>query len=168
MSNTNTDIVAASIQNPVWKSVNTFHFNHIFARIGMCDVIEPSGFAGDNLSVTISPKTSGTYSISDSTWVQTGNPGNAIQLATEFGDDTDYDVYLVPGVYTINASYTLSKGEGAGCYVEEVNATATIELKMGVVNNIIGIIPPGDASSIEFSVSVNPWVEEDIDAMFEP
>lgn len=163
-----TDIVCAVLASPSYKASNALVFNHIFARVGTCKISAPSGYTVSNLSVKITPKTGGTYSLyagngkTDGTgWSSTTN-GSATTIASALGSTTDNGLYLVPGSYTLTATYTLTQGD----YSESFTKTASVSLTGGKVNNISATLPAGNAAQITFTVSVTAWTDNNITASF--
>lgn len=154
-----TDVVCAVLANPAYKSSNVLGFNHIFARIGSCNITAPSGYAVSNLTVKITPKTGGTYNLfkgngkTDGTGWSSTTDGAATTIASATGSTTDNGLYLVPGTYTLTASYTLTKG----AYAENFTKTASVSIVGGKVNNISATLPAGNASEITFTVTITAW-----------
>lgn len=163
-----TDIVCAFLATPTYKASNALVFNHIFARIGTCKIAAPSGYTVSNLSVKVTPNTGGTYSLfagngkTDGTGWSGKTAGSATTIASALNSTTNNDIYLVPGSYSLSASYTLTKGD----YTESFTKTANVSLVAGKVNNISSTLPAGNAVEIQFSVSVTPWSDNNISASF--
>lgn len=163
-----TDVVCAVLSSPSYKASNALVFNHIFARLGTCKISAPSGYTVSNLSVKVTPKTGGTYSLfagngkTDGTGWSSPTSGSATTIASALGSTTDNGLFLVPGSYTLTASYTLT----SGAYSESFTKTATVALTAGKVNNISATLPTGNASQITFTVSVTAWSDNNITATF--
>lgn len=148
-----TDIVVAKCMSPTYKQSNTLTFNHIFARVGEVTVTAPNdGSAVSNLSITFTPKTGGTYLINSGTWSSASN-GSAVVLANATGVNASKDTYCVPGAYTLNASYTLTKG----AYSKNFTKSANVTLPVGKISAISTTLPNSDVSEITFSVTVENW-----------
>lgn len=154
-----------------YGSTNSLVFEHIFARIGKCVILAPSGYTVSNLQVTFVPKTGGQYDIasgagkSDATGWSNLSGTDSFTLATAINSQAVIDLYLVPGTYTLNASYTLTKG----AYSESFNKSCQVVIVKGKVNNIqtpSSGLPQGNASELQFNVQVNPWDNNDIEANF--
>lgn len=162
------DVVCAVLASPVYKSSNELNFKHIFARLGDVSVAAPSGYSVSSLNISITPKTSGTYNLysgngkTDGTGWSATNDGSAVVIASNIGTNSATDTYLVPGSYTLSASYTLTKG----VYSESFSKTAPVSIKGGCINAISTTLPAGNASEISFTVSVSPWTNNSITASF--
>ena len=164
-----TDIVCAYLASPTYNASNALSFNHIFARLGKTTVTVQSGYTASNISIIITPKTGGTYNLltgnakTDGTgWSSTTN-GSAVTLATATGETAATDVYLVPGSYTITATYTLKKGDYS---ITKSSVTKTVSIKGGAVNAIKATIGGASASDITFTVSVAAWGSNEVSPSF--
>ena len=156
-----TDVVCAYNSAPVYKQTNTLQFKHIFARLGDVTVTAASGYTVSNVSITLTPKVSGTYNLrtgsgyTDGTgWSSTSN-GSAVNIAPSSPGTKSNDIWLVPGEYTVTASWRVTGGGGA--YDETFsNITYGIYLTAGKINTI-NVSFTGDASWIEFTIGVTDW-----------
>lgn len=163
-----TDIVCAAALSPTYKASNTLVFNHIFARLGTCKISAPTGYTVSNLSVKITPNVSGTYNLfsgngkTDGTGWTGKTAGSETTIASALNSTANNDLYLIPGSYTLSASYTLTMGE----YTESFTKTSTVSLVGGKVNNISATLPAGNAVGIQFSVSITSWSDNNITASF--
>lgn len=163
-ASTDTDVLCAYLETPTWKTVNNLTFNHILARLGRCTITAPSGYEGSNLSITVKPKVSGTYNLRTSAWSNLTESSSAVTVTNTFsGGGSVNDIYLVPDSYTINASYTLTKGT----YSETFSKTATVTLAAGRINQISATLPQGNATDLQFTVTVTPWTDNAITATFQ-
>jgi hypothetical protein len=165
--NCDTDVVCAYCQNPSWKAENTLYMNHILARLGKCTITLPSGYSGSGLTVKITPNTSGTYDIREAKWITSTPASSQVTIATTLGSSGNAnDIYLLPGNYTLTATYTLTKGTGSGAYSQTFTKTASVNLAPGMINLISATLPEGEATDIVFAISVNPWTDYSITASF--
>lgn len=167
-----TDVVCAYLATSTHKAVNTLAFCHIFARLGTVTVSSnATGYDVTALSLSLTPKTGGTYDLlsgdgktDDSGWTATTESGQTT-IAAKTGQ-TDNDLYLVPGSYTVSATYTLSKG----AYSHEFTKTATINLIKGKINKVAATLPmPGpedDAGEITLGITVSDWTDNSISVDF--
>lgn len=163
-ASTGTDVVCAYSASPAWKEVNQLVFNHILARLGKCTITAPTDYTGSDLNITIRPKISGTYNLRTGAWSSTSEAVSNTTITNTFGGGgTVNDIYLLPGEYTINASYTLTRGT----YSESFNSSATVELAAGKINLISGTLPAGNATDLQFTVTVTPWSNNSISANFQ-
>lgn len=166
-----TDVVCAYL--PVgevgYRSTNTLAFSHVFARLGDVTVLSATGYTLSGVSITIVPKTGGTYNLfagagkSDGTgWSSTTN-GSSTGIASATGGTKSNDIYLVPGTYELTASWTATKGD----YVQTFSGkTKTVALVGGKVNKISTTLG-GSADEIEFSMSVADWGENNVAVSFD-
>lgn len=159
-----TDVVAATCLAPVYMGTNALVFDHILARIGTCRITKPANYGVSNLSVTFTPKVSGTYNMyigrgkNDGTgWTATQN-GSAATLANTLESSANNDLWLIPGTYTVTMKYTLTRGD----YTQNFTKTADLLFSAGNVNNIVCTLPDGNAQDIKFTVSLTQWVDKDI------
>ncbi|MBP5675432.1 MAG: hypothetical protein J6W94_00260 [Bacteroidales bacterium] len=162
-----TDVVCAYCENPSWKAENTLYMHHILARLGKCTISLPSGYNGSGLTVKITLNYSGTYNIRTAKWITSTPASSQVTIATAFGSSGNAnDIYLLPGNYTLTATYTLTKGTGSGAYSETFTKTASVNLAPGMINLISATLPEGEATDIVFAVTVNPWTDYSITASF--
>lgn len=153
-----TDVVCAYLPTPSFKTVNQLQFNHIFARIGMCYLTVPTGYTGGTLTATLVPKTGGTYNLRTGLWPTVTTASSPATIASSFKSESACDLYVVPGSYDITVTYTLSKGD----YQDSFTKTATVVLQAGKINSINATVPEGEATDIKFSVSIQPWTNNNI------
>lgn len=143
-------------------------FNHIYARVGYCNVTGPSGYTVSNLTVRVTPKlptADCTFNVRNGAWSTNSghySNGSAVTLCSATGSTTNNDLWLVPGDYTLTASYTLTKGD----YVETFQKNSNVTFQMGKVNNITASLPTGNAAEIVFTVSVADWGTNAINITF--
>jgi len=165
---TDQDIVCGYLSSSGYKSANSLTFRHIFARLGTLTVNEKDGYAISNVSITITPKTGGTYNLrtGDGRYNGTGwsnlTTGAAVELTNGTPGSKDSDLYLVPGSYTLTATWTATRGE----YVETFTAkTREVELLAGTVINISTILG-GRAVPLELKVFVVEWGTDSLTPTF--
>lgn len=125
---------------------------HIFARMGDLTMNPPSGYTIDNISWTIqgysgSYGTSGTYNIQTSSW--SGCSG--LTSATPISSGSD--LYLIPGTYLLNCSYSLHRYG----MTQDIAASAIITLQRGAVNNVEATAVGGAIITTTFAVTVGAW-----------
>ena len=155
-----TDIVCAYMASPTYKAKNTLSFEHIFARLGQVTVSAASGYTISGVSIKITPKTGGTYNLltgagkTDGTGWSGLTTGSETVIGNTVGN-TANDIYLVPGTYTLTASWTATKGD----YTENIeNMTCDVNLVAGKINKISTTLS-GNAKEIVFNVSIAPWTD---------
>lgn len=163
-----TDVVCAVCLTPTYKASNSLTFNHIFAQVGKCKILAPSGYTVSNLAVKITPYIGGTYNLysgngkTDGTGWSSKTTGSATTIASAVNSDTNNGLYLVPGSYTLTATYKLTMGD----YNDTFTKTSTVNIVGGKVNNISATLPAGSASEIEFTISITPWSDNSVAATF--
>ena len=153
------DIVCGYLGTSSYKSFNTLTFRHIFARFGTLTVSAKDGYEMSDISITITPKTGGTYNLRTGDGVYNGTgwsnltTGAPVELTSGTLGSKNTDLYLVPGIYTLTATWTATRGE----YVETFSAkTREVELLAGKVTNISTILG-GRAVPLELKVYVVEW-----------
>ena len=164
------DIICAYAASPTYKSVNTLSFDHIFARLSTVTVSMVSPYTISNMSIMITPKVSGTYNLytgagqTDGTGWSSTVEGSATNIATaafsEGVSTTSNDIYLVPGTYTLSATWTATKDNYTQTFT---NKTVDVDLVAGKTNNIAASLT-GDGTEIQFNVSVTAWSDNAVNA----
>ena len=155
----NLDIVCGYLSTSDYKMSNTLTFRHIFARLGTLTVEAKDGYEMSDISITITPKTGGTYNLRTGDGRNNGTgwsdltTGTAVELTSGVTGSKNTDLYLVPGIYTLTATWTATRGE----YVETFTAkTRDVQLLAGKVSNITTILG-GRAVPLELKVYVEEW-----------
>lgn len=182
----NTDVVAEYLEGAVYKQKNALTFDHVLCQLGTIQMKAPETYTVSDLKVTIQPIVSGTYDLKADSWtrgsasaavyvVGSANAGVSVPSTGDGYVSADNDLWLLPGQYTLTTTYTISKGD----YSNSFQKTATVTLVQGKNNNLRlpdtdndgnhddpNIPVPDDISEIVFTVSVTPWSDNDIDAVF--
>lgn len=133
-----TDVVCAINDSPAYKSANGLSFYHIFGRIGSVVVSKEDGFAISGISIRLTPVTGGTYNLrqgyghTDRTGWSSLTEGSPVTIATQVGGNAN-DVYVVPGTYTVTASWTATKNGTSHAFS---NKTIDITVSAGEHNTI--------------------------------
>ena len=154
-----TDVVCAYMPSPTYKSRNTLQFKHIFARITDVTFSAADGYTISGISVYVTPKTGGTYNLrtgsgqTDGTGWSSLTTGSATAIANSTPGTKSNNLYLVPGRYVLTASWTATKGDYTKTFS---NKTYEVNIVGGKCNVITASLV-GDASAIEFAVSITPW-----------
>lgn len=169
------DIVCAVCASPAHKETNPLTFDHIFAKLGSVSVNGPgNGYSMSSVSIKITPKDKGTYNLNsgngktDATgWSSTGSTSSsAVEIASSDGSKKSNGIYLLPGSYTLTATYTLSKGDFSKSY----SKTKDVSLVKGKINNITASIPvPGSgegAQDISFTITITAWTDNAVTVQF--
>ena len=173
-SSADKDAVCAYMPNPAYKVKNTLSFEHIFARIGKVTVSAGPDYSISAVSISLTPKVSGTYDLAAGAGKSDGTGWSALvdgsatvlaspaSIATGGHVDTANDVYLVPGKYTISATWTATRGN----YTETFTGmTQEIDIVGGKVNNISTTLV-GKATEVEFGVEISPWGSNEVEVDF--
>lgn len=155
------DILAAYLEAPTYKSPNTLVFDHIFARVKNMTVTAIDGYTISGVTINITPKVSGMYNLytghgqTDGTGWTSTSTGAAVNLANATPGTKTNDLYLVPGTYTLSASWTATKDN----YTETfTNMTVDVSLVAGKTNNI-SVNLTGNGTEIVFNVTVSDWAD---------
>lgn len=163
-----TDVVCAYLPNPGFKAVNKLVFEHVFARLGDVTVTAAENYSLSNISITVTPKTGGTYNLftgagkTDGTGWSSTTSGSSAGIANATPGTKSNDIYLVPGTYTLTASWTATRGDSVQQFTGK---TQTVSLVGGKVNRLTTTLG-GSASEIEFTVEVTPWGEVTVPVSF--
>lgn len=153
------DVVCAYLPDPTYNQPNTLAFKHIFARITDVTLTAIDDYTITNISVTITPKTGGTYNLrtgadqTNGTGWSTPTVGEPVTIANTTPGTKSNDLYLVPGSYTITAEWTATKGNYTKTFSEK---TCSVDLVGGATNTITAQLS-GDAREVMFSVNVAAW-----------
>ena len=167
------DVVAAYLPNPAYKTVNNITFQHIFARLRNVSVTVDPGYTLSDVSVSLTPKTGGVFHIasgygqSDGTGWSDVEDGSAQQLSESTGGNKKLDLYLVPGEYVLTATWTATKGDFS---VTHTNKRYVANLVGGKENDLSITLfgEESDDSSVHFRVSLEQWGETEGQAQFTP
>ena len=148
-----TDVVSGHTTSATTSTSPSVTLNHIFARTGSLTLTASGGYTLSNVSWTIVGKgdingTSGTYNMTTDAWTAASK-----KLATATAITSSSDMYLIPGTYTLSATYTLSKGDYTGTFTKEADVT----LVKGKINNMSGTTTPDPAQGISISLSLTAW-----------
>ena len=162
---TNTvDVVCAYMPNPSFRNTNTLQFKHIFARLGDVTFVAGDGFTVTDISVTIVPKTGGTYNLragngqTDGTGWSSVTTGSATQIANSTPGTKSNDLYLVPGSYAVTATWKATIGDQTKIYTSD---SYSLNVVGGKVTTLTATMT-GEASEIQFETSVEAWGAENI------
>lgn len=142
------DVVCTSNYSPNYNDVNSLTLSHILARVGNVEVTSANGYeVGVGGISVLETRTSGTYNVRTSTW--SGQSGAASAPLT-VGDN---DYLLLPGSYTIQVTYTLTKGDYTGTFTN----SGEVALVAGKTSNIKVNLAADPAVPLNFTVSVEAW-----------
>lgn len=160
-----TDVVCAYLSSSTYKATNALVFEHVFARLGAVTVTAALGYTVTGVSITITPKTGGTYNMrtgygsTDGTGWSSLDTGSGTELANATPGVKANDIYLVPGLYAVTCEWTATEDDYTEDFVKEVG----VSLVAGKVNTISATLG-GRLSVIDFGVSLADWDDADVDA----
>ena len=146
------DIVCAYASSSTYKTANTLTFNHIFARLGSVTVNAGAGYTISDITIAITPKTGGTYNLRTGEW-SSKTSGSATSIGKSTPGTKNNDIYLVPGSYTLFASWTATNEPYSQSFSGK---TVELTLVAGKTNNITCTLT-GNGTEIEFGVSLSAW-----------
>ena len=154
VSNNSTDIVCGRTFGTTLQ-MPTVVLNHIFARTGALTLNVPSGYTATSVSWRIKSKgavsgTAGTYNVRTQSWTAASS-SLADQAFT-----ASSDLWLIPGIYTVTVSFTLTKGAFSKSYTEAGDVT----LSIGKQNNITATTTTDEAGAVTFGVSLSAWSDK--------
>lgn len=158
---TATDVVCAVLANPDYGTTNILSFEHIFSRLGNVTVEAFPGYTITGISIAITPKTGGTYNLRTKGWSGIST-GSATAIANSVPGTKANDLYTVPGMYTLTASWTAT--DSGSNTVTYTNRTVEVELEKGVVNNATITL----GGNITVGVSLEEYVFNDYLQGLEP
>ena len=167
------DVVCAyePVADITYKTKNTLTFDHIFARLSTVKVTASGVYAISNITIKlVNAKTGGTYNlrtghgqVNGTGWSSTvPADGNNPTIYTYAGSiasgsnntGSNNDLYVVPGNYYINATWTASNDDYTQTFT--TNSSSTILLEGGKINAIEANLT-GNATEITFSVVLTAW-----------
>ena len=168
-----TDIVAAYLNDPAYKTVNNLDFLHIFARLRNVSVAIEPGYTMQDVSIRLTPKTSGTFHIATGYGQDAGTgwsdaiDGDVLELTNTNGGNKSLDAYMIPGEYVISATWTAVKGDLS---ITHTNKRYVAQLTGGKENDLSVTLfgeKPDDGEA-QFSVSLQQWGTAERTAQYSP
>ena len=161
-----TDVVCAYSPDWAYKTECDMTFYHILARLGNVTTMAVDDYTVTGISISITPKTGGTYNIltgngrTDGTgWSSVTTASSASSVANSSVGTKGNDIYLVPGAYLMSVSWTATKGDYSHSFGP---ADVLVPMTAGKVNDVVFRIG-GEADEILFSVSVSDWGVNPVD-----
>lgn len=142
-ASSDTDVVCAYMDSPTYNSRNTLSFQHIFARVGVVTVSADDYYEVSDITVWLeNAKTGGVYNLrtgagqSDGTGWSTLTPAgtSSTQVFRYAGSispegsqaGSDNDLWIVPGSYSLKASWTAHVNDYTGTFTNIVATPVTI------------------------------------------
>lgn len=140
-----TDVVVCYKASPTYNASNSLAFTHIFSKLGTVTVNPASGIPSNkltNISVTMVPKTGGTYNLRTGAWSSV-TTGSTTTIASGQGQNAQ-NIYLVPGSYTISASWKVNgksyNGSGSVTFSAGQTMDITLNLSGVMVYTVGGVV----------------------------
>lgn len=150
--------IVAGIAEASYKSSPTVILEHIFARTGSLTLNAQDGFSlvGNavwKIKSNSGTGVSGTYDIGSAAW-------SDVSALPQQAFASDSDLYLIPGSYNVEITYTLKKDD----FQKEFTKSANVTLEGGACNNITATAHVGsdEPSEISLTVEVKPWGSNNI------
>lgn len=130
------DVVGAFLESPQYKSKNTLAFRHLFARLGRFTVTAEEGKTLSDVDIRLTPRSGGRYHLREGSWSRV-TAEDPVCISPEGEGTRVNDLYLVPGTYTLTASWTVWK---RGFSSRKEGFCADITLPAGEVTDISTIL----------------------------
>lgn len=130
------DIVGAFLESPQYKSRNNLAFKHLFARIGRFTVTAEEGKTVSDVDIRLTPRSGGYYDLRHGTWSRI-TVEDPVCISPSGEGTRENDLYLVPGTYTLTASWTVWK---RGFSTRKEGFTADISLPAGEITDISTVL----------------------------
>ncbi len=129
---------------------------HVLARVGTVSVSAEAGYTVSSVSLTlVAPGTGCDFNATDNIY-ESVSTGSDVVIAGAVGNNAN-DLYVVPGSYTLNLSYILRMNN----YYKSFSKSTTIYLSRGQVHSI-NVVLDGDATQVDYSVTVRPFTESTV------
>lgn len=153
-----TDVVVAWLADPNYKQANELVFEHVFARLGQVTVTPEPGYTLSNVKIELTPRVSGKYDIrsgrnrTDATGWSEVVSGEKVTVASSSGANAN-DVYLVPGEYTVTASWDATLIAVPSAVLHYTGKTTNLTFAKGKINKFTAIL----GGEMVFGVELAPW-----------
>lgn len=122
------DVVCAYNGSAAYAQLNNLEFSHILSQIGTVSVSTDTDAALEDVSITFSPVTEGTYNIYTGTWTRRGTAGT-VELAPAAGSLTaSPELFFLPGDYAVTVSW---KSRIGSHYRERTTTTEAFTFEAG-------------------------------------
>ena len=159
--NNNIDAIAGWVASSS-SSAPAINLQHVFARTGTLTMAAQDGYEISNVSWKIVGTgaingTAGVFNLSTGSWASAST-----KLTTKTDITSSSDFYYLPGGYSLECTYTLTKGG----YTQTFTKSATVDLVMGKINHIKGKASGGSATEITLEITLEDWGEVDHNLSF--
>lgn len=133
-----TDVVVSYLPDADYGVINHLTFSHVQTRIGSLTVRPDDGYTVTDISISVTPKTSGVYNIRTAGWSSVTEDAPMV-LATASGTVSP-DLWLIPGDYDLVLSWSAAKG----LYSETFSSVVrTVSLPAGRVSSFTVVLGGG-------------------------
>ena len=130
------DVVGAFLESPRYKERNNLAFKHLFARLGRFTVTAEEGKTISDVDIRITPRKGGNYDLRKGTWSRV-TVEDPVCISPSGEGTRENDLYLVPGSYTLSASWTVWD---RGFSTRKERICADITLPAGEVTDISTVL----------------------------
>ena len=130
------DVVGAFLESPQYKQRNELTFRHLFARLGRFTVTAEEGKAISDVDIRLTPRSGGYYDLRSGIWSRI-TVEDPVCISPSGEGTRENDLYLVPGTYTLTASWTVWK---RGFATRKERVTADITLPAGEVTDVSTVL----------------------------
>ena len=127
------DILFGYIPSPSFGATNALPMQHLFGRVNTVTVESVEGFEISDISVSVSPRTTGRYYIRTDSWSNVGTlAATQIFSSTSTGTQAN-DLWLIPGEYLLTISWVATKDYASKNYTD---VPLKVSITRGRKNNI--------------------------------
>ncbi|MBQ9310404.1 MAG: fimbrillin family protein [Bacteroidales bacterium] len=146
-----TDVLCAYTPKPTFNvSPVNLTFSHILSRLTTISVTSNYGYVITVTDIKLkSVVHSGVYNLRTQEWSSKGSVSDVNLVA----DGSDNDAWMIPGTYTLQIAYTLTKGDFSQSYEAEQD----IAVEAGKKHVITGNVTKDPAQQLNISVNIVPW-----------
>lgn len=167
------DVICAYLPSAsvTYKVSNALSFEHIFARVTSVTVASVTGYTISDVTISLVPKTTGTYTIaagaghSDGTGWSSASGSTPVNVYRNAGNpgigNQSNNVYLIPGSYNLTATWTATRGD----YVQNYSKTVSVDI-VGGKRNTISTSLGGNATELVFTIEVADWDDNALEPTF--
>ena len=145
------DALYSSIANPLYKDINTLAFEHVFAKIGSVSVEPATGCTIKEVSISMTPKTAGTYDLLTAQWSST-EEGELLTISCPAPWFEIENLLLIPTEYELSFEWEILTEEG----MSSLRRTRkNITFNKGVATSIICTL--GDENEVSLKTNTEEW-----------
>ena len=145
------DALYSSIANPLYKDINTLAFEHVFAKIGSVSVEPATGCAIKEVSISMTPKTAGTYDLLTAQW-SSAEEGELLTIECPAPWFEIENLLLIPAEYELSLEWEIQTEEGMSTLRR---TRKNITFNKGVATSIICTL--GDENEVSLETNTEEW-----------